>query len=251
MFTIVITTFKYRFEKYFKPLLAQIKHNPHFKDIEIIVTINGEHNELFDENYRVDILKYISSYNNTYPVFFPQFRGLSKMWNVGIIHSSNNYILMLNDDVTLKDYNFLKEVRENIISHQTSFKINGSWSHVVLKKSEVIEANFFDERLLGIGEEDGSFEWNYNDVFSRDFLNIWIGGVINHVDMTHNPTNTNVISQGKYSLFNQKMMYNEMYLVDDEKGERLGICPSKLIINNKTEKQYPYEEFYLKNKHKL
>jgi len=246
--TIGITTFKYRFEKYFKPLLAQIhEYEP---DLEIIVAINGEHKEKFDSNYRKDILTTIANYDQVYPIMFTEFRGLSKLWNSIIINTSGDYILMLNDDIAINSAGFLHNIKLLIEEHQTSFKINNSWSHVVLKKQEVMDVGFFDERLLGIGEEDGFFEWKYFDTYKKNFQQAYVLGVINYVDMSHNPTNTKVIKQGKYSLLNNKIMYETIFTIDEIYGVQHGICPAKLILNE-THEQYPYEKFYLENRDKL
>jgi glycosyltransferase involved in cell wall biosynthesis len=242
--TIGITTFKHRYEKYFKPLIQQIKN--YDPNIEIVVAINGEHQEQFDDKYRSDILKTISSFNNTYPIMFPQFRGLTKLWNSIIINSSNDYILMLNDDISITSPLFLNTVKTLIDQHQTSFKINSSWSHVVLKKEEVMEVGFFDERLLGIGEEDGFFEWKYYEKYTRNFSNAGINGITNWVDMSHNPTNTKTIASGKYSALNNKIMYETIFTVS-ENGKQYGVCPAKLIYNEGSQKQYPYEGFYIDN----
>ena len=247
MLSIVITTFKYRFEKYFISLLNSIKDFD--LDIEVIVTVNGEHKENFDVNYRREILHYISTKKNVFPVMFPQFRGLAKLWNTGIIHSSNEYILLLNDDVLITDKDFLEIVKVTINRLQTSFKINGSFSHVVLKKSEVIDLNFFDDRLLGIGEEE-EFCWRYEKMYQKVFKNVSIPGIINYVDMTHSPTNIKTGASGKYSKFNRDLLFNHIYRIDEENGEQHAMIQEKLIYNG-WEKQYPYEKFYLENKDKL
>jgi len=109
MLTIGITTFKYRFEKYFKPLLEKIKNIDN--DIEVIVLINGEHNETFDEKYRSNILKFLSDKKNTYPIMFTEFRSLSKLWNNIVINSTNENILILNDDISITSDNFIIDLK--------------------------------------------------------------------------------------------------------------------------------------------
>ena len=59
-YTIGITTFEYRFEKYFKPLLNQIKK--HLPDVEVIVYINGQYGKDFNNDYRKNILNFISNH---------------------------------------------------------------------------------------------------------------------------------------------------------------------------------------------
>lgn len=240
--TIVITTFKHRFEKYFKPLLSKI--NEIAPDSEIIVLVNGEHKENFDNDFRKNMLSLLSEYNNVFPIFFPQFRGLSKLWNTGLIHASSDDILMLNDDITIWDTNFFKNVYSTYRDRcYLPFKINNSWSHVMLNKREIEEHNlYFNEKLLGIGEEDGYFEWVYKERTGLNFESVTIDGIINHVDMSHNPTNTVTIPQGKYSKLNGELMLSTIFKLD-ENGKQIGMFPHKVILIDNSI-QYPNEGFY-------
>ena len=247
--TVGITTFEHRFHTYYIELIKKIKSIA--PNIEVIVAINGEHTKDFNESYRKNILNSSLEYNNVYPIFFPKFRGLSKLWNTIVIHSSNEYVLLLNDDLTINDTNFIKNIYDKVLELQTSFKLNNNWSHVLLKKEEIDQCGYFDERLLGIGEEDGDFEWRYNSYYNKDFISININGIINHTDMTHNPANIKAISQGKYSKFNQDMMYHKIYEVDEQNGQRHGACPYKLRISEPLLKQYPYELFFKENYNNL
>lgn len=77
-FSIAIVTYNQRFGKFFVPLLRQIRE--HF-DGEIIVGINGNHGQKFDEEYRVKMLQLLAKYEGVFPIFFPTFRGLPKIWN--------------------------------------------------------------------------------------------------------------------------------------------------------------------------
>lgn len=249
MLTIGITTFKHRFDQYLVPLLNTIKTID--KDIEVIIAINGEHKEPFDNKYRRSVLEFISKFDNTFPIIYPTFRSLSKMWNNIIINSTNDYILLLNDDVTITDVNFINNIK-GLANSGNSFKINGSWSHAVLYKWTVETLNWFDERLLGIGEEDGDFEWRYQEYYNQKFENKYTNGIVNHVDMSHAPLNITAGSSGKYSKFNRETLFNIIYSIDNNRGKSLGMIGEKLIYNSETAyKQYPYEWFYEKNKEKL
>ncbi len=248
MLSIGITTFKHRYRKYFSPLMTSFTMGRNTEELEFIIAINGEHKEKFDENYRSEILMEMSCWKNTYPMMFPKFRGLSKLWNSIVINATEEYILLLNDDVTITASNFIQHVKECIAQCQTSFKINGSWSHVVLKRSEIAEVGYFDERLLGIGEEDGDFEWRYQEKFGKGFLSLNIPGIVNHVDMSHIPTNITP-GIGKYSKFNRDYMFNGIYQVKPE-GKVLGMI-SEPLVRNEMKEQYPHEKFFEENKDKL
>ena len=103
--TIGITTFERRFETYFVPLVDQIRDMD--VEIEIVVAVNGEHQHRFSERYRTALLRFIAGQPNLFPIVFPQFRGLAKLWNSIIVNASHDHILILNDDVAIPKNNFL------------------------------------------------------------------------------------------------------------------------------------------------
>lgn len=246
--SIGITSFKYRFEKYLIPLINSIKKNDN--EIEIILAINGENREQFDDTYRRNLLKFIANKKNVFPMVYTEFRGLSKLWNSIMINSTGDYTLVLNDDTLITDKNFINDVRSLIEKRQTSFKLNRSWSHVVLKKIEYLDIGMCDERMLGIGEDDAMLEWLYEDLYKKPFANEYINAIYNFVDMTHNPTNTRVISQGKYSKLNQELFYNHLFEISDN-GIQMGLCPAPLVKKFIPMTQAFYEKFYLENRDKL
>ena len=86
--SIGITTFGNRFDQYFVPLLSRLKEDA--PENEVIVAINGEHQQEFDECYRSQVLEFVARHKKAFPIMFPQFRGLSKLWNSIIINASND-----------------------------------------------------------------------------------------------------------------------------------------------------------------
>jgi hypothetical protein len=82
------------------------------------------------------------------------------MWNNIIIHSSNNNIFIFNDDISI-DGEFWNHIENLFNNYTSSFRINNSFSHFCVNRTEVFEVGFFDERLIGLGEEDGDwcFRW--------------------------------------------------------------------------------------------
>ena len=165
-FTVGITTFVHRFDRYFMPLLNRLREFD--RQTEIIVAVNGEHDTAFDEQYRSRILAFLSGQPSVFPVFFPRFRGLSKLWNTIMIHATHDHVLMLNDDIMISSSKVLGEVRKLIGKNKgRSFIINRSWSHFVLGREEIDQLGYFDERLLGIGEEDGDMSWRYQHEYGQ------------------------------------------------------------------------------------
>ena len=155
-YSIVITTFDKRFEAFFKPLLLSIKQlRP---NVEVIVMVNGPAKAEFDSAFRSSVLELMASTQTVYPTMFPNFQSLAKLWNRGVLTSSNDRVLILNDDLGIDPHvenSFFDQFEAvlNSIPNKT-FTINGSFSHFVVSKEELTKVGFFDERLLGLGEED-------------------------------------------------------------------------------------------------
>lgn len=158
-YSIVITTYDRRFDQYLKPLIKEIKNQ--YKDIEIVLAINGSYNKSFNEEYRKNVLKFISEYDNIYPTFYTKFNSLSKIWNRSIQNCTYDNVLVLNDDVSIK-HEFLKFINTQKTYSITT--INNIFSHYLINKHFLSSINWFDERFLGIGWEDLDIKikLNYN-----------------------------------------------------------------------------------------
>lgn len=250
-YSIGIVTYNLRFERFLKPLVDSIKTiNP---DIEIIICINGNHGMSFDEIYRKNILLYLTKYNNIFPMMFTQHRSLSKLWNNLLINSTTDLMLRIDDDVSI-DKDFFIQLNKAIIQNECkSFKINGSWSHTLLNRNEINAVGWFDEKLLGGGEEDGDFEWRYANFFHREFINVSGLPILNHWNQYD--YDTCLLNQkkcnGKRSLFNKNYI-NKKYILCDN-GESHGILfdGQKIICVEETINQYPSEYFFWENSHEL
>lgn len=249
--SIGITTFANRFETYFKPLLKKIRD--YDADTEIIVAINGEHNVEFDEHYRSRILQFLAEQKNVYPVMFPRFRGLSKLWNTIIIHATHDAILMLNDDIMITNGNFIEIVKKNLSRNGgKSFVINESWSHYVVNRKEIDKLGYFDERLLGIGEEDGDLTWRYIHEFGHPIPSYSMKCFENFAEetvRTYQPTNIKCHSGTKYSKFNREFIKGRKYR-EDPAGHK-GMFEMPVSMADPEPVQYPTERFYRENKDKL
>ena len=241
--SIGITTFEARFDRYFVPLLKRIREGT---DSEIVVAVNGENNRPFGEEFRSKLLKYIADFENVYPVVFPQFRGLSKLWNSIAIHASHDHILMLNDDIMIESSSFMNDVTGMINRNEVrSFLINRSWSHFLMSREELDTLGYFDERLLGIGEEDGDMTWRYIKQYGQAIPSFKVKGFQNFAEETvrsYKPVNVQTHSGTKYSLFNRKFVHEEKYSPAAE-GIR-GMFDTTVVMKDPGEHQYPYERFY-------
>lgn len=246
-YTIGITTFDKRFDKYFKPLIESIYRFRN--DIEVVVMINAPYQKKMDSEYKKEMLLFLSRFPNVYPHFCTEFRSLSKLWNNELIFSSNNYVLILNDDVTLLPDFFSDLDKLIIVNKFKSFKINGSWSHVFLNRHEINEIGWFDERLLGVGEEDGDMEFRWCKYFNEVFNSYSSLNILNHID---NTSDSSIVkhSESKYSKFNRDFIKTK-YIVDFIKGEIYGMNEFPVVKVKTDFKQYCYEKFYWENKDNL
>lgn len=237
-FSIGITTYNKRFDKYFKPLIKQIRRK--FKG-DIIVCINANHQEEFDQNYRQKMLEFLSDYDRVYPMFFTDFRSLAKLWNNCLINSPTNHLLLLNDDVSIKDEFFTHLPNAIVQNNYQSFKINGSWCFVFLNREEVANVGWFDERFLGIGYEDTDFEARWFIKYKQFFPQIVnIPGIQSYSD--DKEVIVNQRKAEKYSLFNSEFFFQKFKIIKKDK-------PYGFKIKDQT--QYPYEQFYWSKKNEL
>jgi hypothetical protein len=148
-------------------------------------------------------------------------------------------VLVLNDDIRLKP-SFFESFENEIASQTKTFRINGSFSHYAAFKPELIEVGFFDERLLGIGEEDGDFAWRYYKKYGREISSINIPLIDNIQSDIADPGFSKGIRN--YSKFNREFILNKKY-----KKSIFGhksMFDYKVIEQIEDQVQYPYENFY-------
>lgn len=247
-YSVGIVTFEHRFEKFFKPLIEQIKgFRP---EIEVMVAINGEYKTDFNQAYRADILEFISNHTNVFPNVYPEFRSLAKLWNNLLINASNHSMLLLNDDVSIVSESFF-DTLEGILESETFFKINRSWSHTMLNRQMISKLNWFDERFLGVGEEDGDMEWQIGmNSNGGTIKSLKVPDIINHVDSENVLQNIKKVNT-KYTKFNLDFIHGNKYYIDPLKGKQYGINPRPLVLKNPKPPLHTTEPFYWDHKDKL
>src|SRR3990167_4551576 len=244
MYSIVIATFSQRFDEWLKPLIKEIKRQR--PDAEIIIGINGDKDGM-DDTYRENILSLLSSYSKTYPTVYPTFRSISKIWNLGVQFASNDTVLILNDDITLEGGFF--DAYEDCIATHTSLTINTSFSAFSVSRRELMEINWFDERLLGVGLEDSDFVNKYNHRYKGELLNISMESCKNVVDERFYKVHSYKLSKQVKAENNNNKDRLVGQTLDARFGRYTGFNYGVDLSNQSI--QYPYERFYLDNKHKL
>jgi hypothetical protein len=248
-YSVVITTFDKRFETFLIPLISEIKSQR--PSVEVIVTINGPGKGVFDENFRSQVLEFCAKHTFVYPTVFPNFQSLAKMWNRGALTASNERVLILNDDLQVgHDHRgcFFDYLEKILAAQAGTFRINGSFSHFVADKRELIEVGFFDERLLGLGEEDGDFFWRYRFKYQREIPSFDVP-LINNVqsDLADDGYTKGIRTASQFNRdFVQRVKYKNTLL-----GGYRGMFDKKVKQALEDEVQYPYEQFYLDNKKNL
>ena len=251
MISIGITTFKRRLKSVEK-MIDYLKSCD--KDVIINLAVNGEVNEDFDDDYRRGILKICTNHNNIFPFFFQEFRSLSKLWNNIVIFSKTDYTVILKDDLIFDtNQNFINIVKE-IINRNPGMgccTINNSWSHFIISKNFLDEMNYFDERFLLHGEEDGDFVWRYIDKFGNYPPSIQVPVVVNlHQTGQDDPTvvASNVeIGYASKPKFNQEFTVTKYNYNPNAKISGMYGRPHERVLSDSV--QYPYEKFFFRNKH--
>lgn len=226
-----------------KDLINSIKK--YYPNIEVLVAINGEHNENMDDEYRSDLLHFASTKKNVIPIMFTEFRSLSKLWNTLVVFSKTNYNLVLNDDLIFENESIIPNIQEHIKNSKHGiFTINGTFSHFVVSKIELDSLGYFDERLLAHGEEDGDMVWRYIEKYSHYLPLLRLSGIKNVGDYETPTTN---MTPHVYN----KPKFNRTFCFSKYKQANNGIIgmfgsPYINVIPNV--RQYPYEMFWYKNK---
>jgi hypothetical protein len=248
-YALVITTFDKRFEPFLVPLLTSIKAQR--PTLEVIVAINGRAQALFSESYRQAVLAFLAQQTNTYPIVFPNFQSLAKLWNRGVLTATTPRVLVLNDYLKIGGENgdgFFDSLEKTLADTPTSFRINGSFSHFVINKEELIEVGFFDERLLGLGEEDGDFFWRYYQRYDKEIASVDLPFIENVQSDLADDGYTKGIRTA--SQFNRNFIKEVKYKTTLLGGYR-GMFDERVKKALEDEKQYPYEKFYWDNKNQL
>ena len=245
-FDIGITTFSLRYD-FVESLVKSIRTLD--VDNNIFLCINGEKDSNFSEEYRQKILTLCLNYTNVFPIFFVETRGLSKMWNTLLIHSTKDDLLLLNDDINVTSNNMFEVVSTHIKTPEYFGLsiINNTFSFFVVNKKFVDELGYFDERLLGFGEEDGDIMYRLNKQKGKRVFRLNAGGIENIVsDIRHEHIKSGM---GKYSFFNRDYIFNQKYKCNGD----IYFFPEEIECDQLLDdiQLYPYEKFFIENKNNL
>jgi hypothetical protein len=207
-FKIVIVTFSKRFFDNCLPLIKELRASG--VNQEIYVGINGDDGVSYDPNLRSSFLQEIASIRNVNPVSFGSFQGLSLIWNRCIQAADSEIVLVLNDDLIVESDYIVSTLNKmaNVAKSKGICLLNSGWCHFAISTKVFQEIGWFDERLLGIGEEDSDLSFRYEDFYGFSCFENSINekGLIHDSSAVFDPNLAK--GKGKYSLFN--WVYIEM-----------------------------------------
>jgi len=203
-YSIGVVTYVARYEKYFIPLIKQLTSV--FPDKEIICTINGHPDSSLQIEYLKNVTTFLSQFPNIKYVTYETHQPLAKSFNWLILMSFSPAVLILNDDVKI-NLLFRKDFERIFAENQDFFVINESWSHFLISKNTIKEIGWFEERLLGMGDEDGDYMIRMTEK-GKKINKVLCRGIINYVAKQENPGWKNIsgIAHGKYSTINKEFM---------------------------------------------
>lgn len=223
---IVISTFQDRFFTYCLPLVQQIRS---ISNLPIFLVVNGKFDKVDKTDEYSDFLREVCSYSRVFPICFNSLNGWASLLNTGIRHSDSQNLLIMNDDILIDSRLFNDDMRFVLghVGHENLITINNSWSHFIITRQCIRDVGFFDERYLGIGEEDGDYFRRYSRHYGKFPMNENLGCFVSIND----PSSDISLSKGigKYSLFNtclRRLMYPNV--VDGQIAQEISLISKKI-----------------------
>jgi len=158
---VVITTFEARQEECCLPLIASLRAGG--CDWPVVVALNGNLSSSYSVPRRQSFLAKASSCGDTSFVTFRAFTSLSRMWNLAIQATAADIVVVLNDDVVINSSSVMQDLNRLVEVAEAEGIVlgNNSFSHFCVSRPLMEQLRWFDERFVGVGEEDGDFAWRY------------------------------------------------------------------------------------------
>jgi hypothetical protein len=242
---IVVTTFEERQSRFCVPLIAAIRESG--CGYPIVVVSNGNRNGLRDTRAFSTFIEKLAGFPDVYPVTFRRMVGLARLWNAGVHAAGAQSNIILNDDLIAAVPGVAADLSRLAEFAETDGLVigNGSWSHFGISRSIIEDVGWFDERLLGFGEEDGDYAWRYRTILGKYPLDIPLNSL---VDLKADSAQEFAQGVGKYSLANR--VFSRMKFSDLPKDAPIEREPPP-IQRFVTPNFYPGESFRWKCDHLL
>lgn len=214
-YSIVVVDYLGRFDDYFVPLIKSLVII--FPDKEILCVLNGHPDKTAQIEYIKKATVFLAKYPNVRYLTNENHQPLAKCWNWAILMAQTDGVLILNDDLTINPL-FREDLEIGIKEAHDFFIINSSWSHFYISKKIIKSVGWFEERLAGIGWEDGDYMLRMADK-KIEIVHKKCRGVRNLVAP---PTNVSwgAVSgnEGKYAAVNKKF-FDEKWRTWHSHGE--------------------------------
>lgn len=242
--SLVVTTFEERFFDYCLPFLRSIRESP--CNLPITLVVNGPVTRRPDDVRRQAFMREVADLPCISPLFLRQFSGLARLWNLGIQAAGTECVLCLNDDMMVTSVDFETQVRsvekQALDGPASLVVVNGSWSSFMISRQVLDAVGWFDERLVGIGEEDGDYTWRYIEATGREPATAEISGLASFVSSTAD-AGFSKHSGGKYSLANKAFIGLKYRPTDGKAGGIEGMFGRPMTRLIPEENPYPLSRF--------
>lgn len=151
-FNFLIITYYARFENFCRIVQALHRWYP---NQHVLVFVNGrDDDEEAHQAYCENMRAFLQSYPNVHAVYKSRFTPQTRLWNEGILASSTEHILILNDSIKI----FGPFLKHSMFSPYLT-KFNGSFSNYMITKELIARIGWFDEHFIaGASETDGDME---------------------------------------------------------------------------------------------
>jgi hypothetical protein len=209
--SIGIVTYLGRFASYFQPLVRKLHFL--FPDYEINVFINGHYDLVKQLQYLRKVTTFLRKYRNIRYVTNLHHQPLARGWNWLILMSQCDNVLILNDDVSFEPefrYNL-----ERLGAVPKIFMLNHAWAHFVVSKDVILRVGWFDERFLGVGDEDIDYVLRLG-MKGIPLGNFSIHGLHNHWASQEDAgwSNLSEVVEGKYARMNREFFLKKWFRSD-------------------------------------
>jgi hypothetical protein len=237
--SIVITTFEARFTTCLN-MISKIREGEETRPI--FVLINADSNNQYHASARSDFLRALSEFQSVFPICLGRKLGMAALWNTGVRLSGSDYIILLNDDLSVHK-STIKTTVDALLEQcesQNLVLLNDSFSHFAISRKCISLIGWFDERFLGFGEEDGDYIFRFEEHFGSRPKTIYSNGLSNHSsEIGYDEILSNV--GNKYSLFNTCFLRSKYSFNGGPHQGSFGF-PATKIINELN--PYPLDDYY-------
>jgi len=217
-FSIGITTYVSRYEKFFKPLYLAL--SKYFPDVQLIVAVNGFSDNAAHQEYLERFLKEICVNSALKRRFILHDKpvGCAQLWNEILGTTSQDPTLILNDDLLV--YPYLRRWAESFVWEKAEIAIlNSTWSNFIISQKVIQKIGAFDEMFTGMGFED--MDYTARAYFAGLKIDNVVCPYIIHKNHKPKQTSFDALSGktwGKFTSINQDYFFKKWQKCESQEG---------------------------------